>query len=458
MQTDDGVLTRFRDLLGSDSVESRAAVRAFTVDGVAPQCVLFPATIDDLARCTATADAAGLAVIPVGNCTQLGVGRVPRQYDVALSTRRLRRILAHEAADMTVTVEAGLTVAELNTVLAAAGQRLPLDPPHPEHTTIGALIACDASGPLRLSQGKVRDLLIGITVVLADGTVINGGGRVVKNVAGYDLMKLFTGSFGTLGIIATATFKVRPCPDNEAAFVIPAANTAGAVRAALDVLGAPLEPLSVEALNCTAAAAVGTGTERAAVVIGCGGAAEEVDVQHARLQAQFGVETVRVCAGAEQRRLSAAIRDLPSGVAALPGPDGTQLPEPPSPTRGPMFHGCTISVLPSTLADLLPRVEDRAAQCGLEIAALSHVGSGVVVVRTNAGPGGDVAFPPFAEWLRPTVRAADGWVVFDQLPVSLKDRIDPWGADIPALQLMRSIKQTLDPRNRLSPGRFVGGI
>src|SRR5512143_3614030 len=147
---------------------------AFVIDGHAPRDVVIPASIDELTRCTIAAHAANQAVIPVGNGTQLHIGRPPARYDLALSTRRLARILAHEAADMTVTVEAGITLAELNAALAVAGQRLPLDPAHPERTTIGALIATDASGPLRLSQGKVRDLLIGIKVVRADGSLVRG--------------------------------------------------------------------------------------------------------------------------------------------------------------------------------------------------------------------------------------------------------------------------------------------
>jgi len=210
MNSEAEIVARFVGLAGTPAVVTASDVlTAFTVDGCAPCCVLFPSTAEDLSRCVAAADAAGLALIPAGNGTQLHIGHAPQRYDVALSTRRLRRIVAHEAADMTVSVEAGLTLAELNAALAAAGQRLPLDPPYPEHTTIGALIATDACGPLRLSQGKVRDLLIGVTVVLADGSVVKGGGRVVKNVAGYDLMKLFTGSFGTLGIVTEATFKIR---------------------------------------------------------------------------------------------------------------------------------------------------------------------------------------------------------------------------------------------------------
>ena len=231
---------------------STDAASQFTIDGCTPERIVCPASIDELAQCAASAHAANLAVIPVGNGTQLHVGRAPTRYDVALSTQRLNRILAHEAADMTVTVEAGITLADLNAALAPAGQRLPLDPPHPERTTIGALIATDACGPLRLSQGKVRDLLIGITVVLADGTLVHGGGRVVKNVAGYDLMKLFTGSFGTLGIIVEATFKLRPVAEHEAVFVLPASGTEAAVVLGLKVPSAQVTPHYVEVVNAAA--------------------------------------------------------------------------------------------------------------------------------------------------------------------------------------------------------------
>ena len=196
------ITTCVRQVLPAGGIAtSDQALGAFAIDGLRPECVLFPETVDDLGRCVAAVDQAGMTVMPVGNGTQLGYGNPPQRYDVALSTRRLARVLAHEAADMTVTVEAGATLAAVNAALQPARQLLPLDPPQPEHTTIGAAIAIDASGPLRLSQGKVRDLLIGIKAFLADGTPIKSGGRVVKNVAGYDLMKLFTGSFGTLGTV-----------------------------------------------------------------------------------------------------------------------------------------------------------------------------------------------------------------------------------------------------------------
>jgi len=425
------------------------AAAAFAIDGCLPQRVECPATVDALARCAADSHAANLAVIPVGNGTQLQVGRAPTRYDVALSTQRLNRILAHEAADMTVTVEAGITLADLNAALAPARQGLPLDPPHPERTTIGAVIATDACGPLRLSQGKVRDLLIGITVVLADGTLIHGGGRVVKNVAGYDLMKLFTGSFGTLGVIVEATFKLRPVAEHEAVFVLPAAATEAGILLGVEVQSAQVVPHYIEAVNSAGAACVGL--DGPSVVVGCGGSAEEIAAQRRHLEDYVCRGSLRMCGADEAARLYAALRDFPA-ASTLPLPSrplGT------SPHDG--LYGCRISVLPSQSAPLLVCIEEEAARRNLPAAILSHVGSGVVFLRVG-GSSGDDTFPSFSEWLQESVRAAGGWAVIDLLPPALKGRIDPWGPEPPGMALMRGIKQTLDPNECLSPGRFVGGI
>ena len=432
------MLDRLRTIAGADAAATGDGARALAIDGVAPSYVVAPATLDELRRCVATIADAGGAMIPVGNGSRLAVGRTPRRYDVALSTRHLRRLLEHEAADMTVSVEAGCTLAELNAVLAAAGQHLPLDPPRPERTTIGGLIATDASGPSRLSQGKVRDLLIGITVVLADGTLVKGGGRVVKNVAGYDLMKLFTGSYGTLAIIVAATFKVRPLPACAASIVVPAATTAAAAATALALLSAaPLAPLSVDVVNGAAARRVGL--DGPAVIIGCGGLKEEVAVQIERVRAHCGGSDVRVCDGERGSKRHGALRDWPADAA-----DGDGV------------LGCRLSALPSQLPEVLPRLEEDAARRGCELALLAHAGNGVAVLRVGGTTA--AALPALADGMRATLRRAGGWAVFDVVPSGLKDRIDPWGGEAPGIELMRGIKRTLDPHDRLSPGRFVGGI
>jgi glycolate oxidase FAD binding subunit len=430
------MLAALRSIVGPDAAANGDRTRALAVDGMTPSCVVSPATTDELRRCVAAIAAADGALIPCGTGSRLAVGRPPRRYDVALSTRRLQRVLAHEAADMTVSVEAGVGLAELNALVGEAGQHLPLDPPHPERTTIGGLIATDASGPLRWSQGKVRDLLIGITVVLADGTLVKGGGRVVKNVAGYDLMKLFTGSYGTLAIIVEATFKVRPLPERTATIIVPAATTAAATATALALLSAPLAPLSVDVVN--GAAARHCGLDGPAAVVGCGGLEAEITVQAERLRTHCGDREVRLCDMAQGSQLRVALRDWPAG-----GNDSV---------------GCRLSVLPSRLPEVLPRLEDEARRHGFDLALLSHVGNGVAVLRLDRVDAATEALPQFADGLRATLRAAGGWAVFDLLSTALKARVDPWGADIPGLELMRRIKQTLDPHARLSPGRFVGGI
>lgn len=432
-------VTAFHDLLPADAIVTAEATRPFSCGGLAPQCVLFPDTVGLLRSCMTAATGAGLSVMVVGTGAGLGLGNVPRQYDVALSTRRINRLVAHEAADMTVTVEAGATLAEVNAALATAGQHLPLDPPCPERATIGGAIASDASGPLRLAHGKVRDMLIGIAVVLADGTLVKGGGRVVKNVAGYDLMKLFTGSVGTLGAIVEATFKIRPSPEYEALFLIPAADSVQATALALEILAAPVTLLYVEVLNPAACVAVGAG-DHALLVIGCGGNADEVDAQRARCATHAGPHALQVHTNADASRWYAALRDWPaSGAAARHG----------------LRIGAKLSLLPSALLTVLPAIEQEAARWDLRCASLSHVGSGIAYVRLDGTA--PARLTSMAEWLRVTVRQAGGWTVFDHIPVPLTAQIDTWG-DAPALSLMRGIKHTLDPHQRLSPGRFVGGI
>jgi glycolate oxidase FAD binding subunit len=432
-----------RDVLGDGAVAAGEAAGAFAVDGQVPQCVAYPETMDALSRCAAALHGGGLAVIPAGNGSHLHIGRPPRAYDVALSTRRMCRVVAHEAADLTVTVEAGCTLADLNDVLASAGQFLPLDPPHPEQRTVGSIIATDAWGPWRLEHGKVRDLLIGVTVVLASGTVVRGGGRVVKNVAGYDLMKLFAGSFGTLGIVVEATFKVRPQPAHTAVLVVPVDSVAKGTTLGLAAVDGPLAPQFVDVVNAAAGAQLELNGP--ALVVGCAGVMAEVDVQHQRMRTLPGVGDVRRVDAEEARQLYTALRDLPADAGDVTGGEG-----------GAAVLGCALSVVPSRLADVLQRAEDEAARHRVELQVRAAVGVGTASVRClGVTEEGAVRL---AEWLGEATRAAAGWIRFDVLPTAWKARIDPWGAAPPGVALMRGVKRTLDPEARLSPGRFVGGI
>ncbi|MBI4515195.1 MAG: FAD-binding oxidoreductase [Deltaproteobacteria bacterium] len=435
MPSAEELLATLRSRLGDDAVSEDTA--AFTIGGRAPVCVLFPSSVAQVSEVLGVAEEQRLAVVPVGQGTHLRVGEPPRSYDIALSSCRMARVIAHEAADMTATVEAGLTLAALDAALSPAGQWLPLDPPCRERVTVGGLIAADLNGPLRLSQGKVRDLLIGITVVLADGSVVKGGGRVVKNVAGYDLGKLFTGSLGTLGVIVEATFKIRPRPEHTRVLWIGAPDLKAAGDLAGDLLETDTEPLFVELLDHTAGREAGMSGP--GVAVGLGGIVEEVAAQQTLLAQHYA--GLYPCAEPEAQRLMHWLRQFPLAT------DGAA----PRDTLS-----ARLSLLPTELATLLPRLVPEAATRGLHAAVVAHAGSGIARLRAQAG---DVtAAAQFCEWLRLAGRVRGGWVVFDSLPDALTGRIDRFGEAGPALSLMRGIKQQLDRNGILSPGRYIGGI
>ncbi len=211
--------------------------------------LLEPVDKNETAAILRSANESGQAVIPTGGGTKLDWGNPPRKADVLLCMRRQNRVIEHAWADLTVTVEAGCTVAELQSTLAQHGQRLAIDPLWPERATIGGVLSTNDSGALRLGYGSLRDLIIGITLVLADGTIAKSGGKVVKNVAGYDLPKLATGGLGTLGVITRAVFRLHPLPRNTKTLTVATADATSMQRVILAILGAQLAPAAVQARN-----------------------------------------------------------------------------------------------------------------------------------------------------------------------------------------------------------------
>src|SRR3989454_1933580 len=209
----------FRAVLRADQM--RSASPSDVVSGVQPQLILEPATEQHPAAALRLSSEARLAVIPRGGATKLAWGNSPSRADLILSTTRLNRVLEHAWADLTVTVEAGCTFQTLQETLAQHGQRLALDPLWPEKATVGGILSTNDSGALRLRFGSLRDLIIGVTIALPDGTLASSGGKVVKNVAGYDLPKLVTGALGTLGVITRAVFRLHPLPRNTVSLSIP---------------------------------------------------------------------------------------------------------------------------------------------------------------------------------------------------------------------------------------------
>src|SRR6266702_1186815 len=215
---------RYKFIALAGSGYARSATAADAVAGVQPKLVVDPGTEKELAEVLRLSNEAGLAVIPRGGGTKLRWGNPPSRADLILSTARLAEIIEHAWADLTVTVEAGCTIQRLQETLAQHGQRLALDPLWPEKATIGGVLSANDSGALRLRFGALRDLIIGATIALADGTLASSGGKVVKNVAGYDLPKLVTGALGTLGVITRAVFRLHPLPRSTRSLSIPTSH------------------------------------------------------------------------------------------------------------------------------------------------------------------------------------------------------------------------------------------
>src|SRR5580704_151062 len=227
-----------------------AASSGDAVAGVRPSYVAWPASVAEASAVMTAAAGLGLAVLPRGTGTRLAWGAPPRRCDLVVDTARLDQVLEHEAGDLVARVQAGVRIDELARVLGRAGQQLSLDLPEAPggagRGTVGGVLATGVAGPRRLRYGTPRDLGIGITVVLADGTVAHSGGKVVKNVAGYDIGKLFAGSYGTLGLIVEAAFRLHPVPA-AAAFVTRECDGAAAAQDLVAVAaGSPLAPSAAE--------------------------------------------------------------------------------------------------------------------------------------------------------------------------------------------------------------------
>jgi glycolate oxidase FAD binding subunit len=368
--------------------------------------------------CVVRAEREGLVIVPAGLGAHLDVGGPPARVGVLLRLDRLARVVDHQAADMTVTVEAGCRLRVLEETLAARGQWLPLDPPRASETTVGGLIAANLSGPLRATQGTARDLLLGLRVVGGEGTLVSGGGRVVKNVAGYDVPKLHVGALGTLGVIVEATFKVRPRPAREEALAVCCRDAADAAALASALLDVDAPPLWLE---------IAGGPERDATVLaGVAGIDEEV--------ASAREAVVRVAGGRETR----AVEDPAALRARLADIDG---PAPAAVLR--------IGVLPRSVGDVLADLLDA----GVPVRYGAHAANGVV--RAALDDAGAVA--PLVRALRPRIEARGGSLVVERALPAVKQSIDVWGDVGPGLALMRGVKAALDPVGVFSLGRSASG-
>jgi glycolate oxidase FAD binding subunit len=394
-----------------------------------------PESLDDLRQAVTERVGQGLSIYPQGGCTALDYGGIPRAPGVALDTRALDRVIDYPAADMTITAQAGITIEALRAVLAEKGQRLLVDAPQAGRATLGGVYATATSGPRRLGAGRPRDQVIGVSFVNADGAVVKGGGRVVKNVAGYDFPKLLTGSLGTLGVITQLTLKVRPIPESSALVWATIAEP-DALDPLLDRLNtSATRPIALELLNPSAAhragEPLGLPTGRWVLSIGFEDNAQSVAWQVDRIRGELGAAEVAVRENADAAPLWSALIEFP----AL--------------ELGPLSF--TANLRPSEVVGFVRDLDPA------RWAVQAHASNGIVRGHL-LGPAEVDAVAPELARLRARAVQNGGNLILPRCPTAWKSVLPVWGEPRADWALGQRVKQALDPKGVMNPGRFVGSI
>jgi glycolate oxidase FAD binding subunit len=436
-------------LLGSDALLSPHLLGEYTVDGLTPQAVVQPTSRDAIAEVLRWAAAEKLAVVPRGGGTQLLLGNLPDRVDLVMDLSQYNRLLDYQPADLTATVESGMNLETLQWELAQGGKLAPLEAPLAHKATIGGILAANTSGPLRHSYGLARDWLIGISVVGTDGLETKAGGKVVKNVTGYDLNKLYTGSLGTLGIIVEATFKLAPVPTDSGALMTVFPSIPESIDRARELLNQVYAPQGIQVVNAPAGRKLGipvdlSGSEAAFLAFYSG--------RHRAVQRKMddSSKSLRDGGARELERLETEqaahmlrkLTDLGWSANTVP-----QL-------------GLKVNLPPSAVGQLAtwPQSEDSRHSVGM----VADPGFGQVHFFWWDEPDtpdleDDIVITTVEE-IRKLAGVLGGSVVVEHCARSVKQQIDVWGESMGLIGLMTRIKHSFDPPGILNPGRFVGKL
>jgi glycolate oxidase FAD binding subunit len=382
-----------------------------------------PANKEQVAAVLRFANENGLAVVPTCGSTKLAWGN-PVAPQIFLSLARMNAVREHAWQDMTCTVEAGCAWEAMQRELARHGQMVALDPLWPERATVGGVLATNDSGALRLGYGGLRDLVIGMTIVLADGTIAKSGGKVVKNVAGYDLHKLMTGSFGTLGVITEVNFRLHPVEQRAHTFTATAQYGSQFAEPLAGLLRAQIAPSAVQ---------LRTGAGHCALDVRLCARSECLDDHADRLRGIFS----ELAMEKEDGQVWQARERLFSEAGAIV---------------------MKASLLPAEICATADALKESAVAKRIDVAIVAQAtGLMTAALAERSGAERD-ALVNLIEGLRARVRSSGESVVVMQVPEALRSKLDVWDCRSDALPLMREIKRRFDPNRVLSPGRFVGGI
>ncbi|MXV84135.1 FAD-binding oxidoreductase [Candidatus Poribacteria bacterium] len=433
-------------IVGESGILLEAQVAAYTFDGYVPKAVVLPTSVQEIQEILQFAVNQNLSVMPAGAGTKLGIGNLPQKVDIVLATTRLNSVVEYEPADLTVTVEAGIRLKDLQTALAKHRQYLVLNPPSADRCTIGGIVATNASGSFRLRHGTARNQVLGLRVVQANGTVVKSGGKVVKNVAGYDLNKLYIGAFGTLGIITEVTLKLSPIPVQEAILTADFQNVQDAADTGLAIVGSQTLPMFVNLFVNSDPTRAKTETppdeNKPMLVVGFGGDPETVAWQLTQCQGimeQNGAIGVTIAEDESVQHLQEAVQEFSAD------------------DKNTESVVAKLNLKRTDLAEFATQIVEANWTRNVQMMAL--LGSGVVSV--NIPVASDTDYQSLADALtrlRQTAMSKQGNLIIEIAPPELKRHIDVWGSVEGTLSLMKQIKAKFDPTGLLNPGRFISSI
>lgn len=444
MENSSALHDELKHIVGESGILPETQIPAYTFDGYVPKAVVLPASIQEIQDVLLFAAKQDLSVMPAGAGTKLGIGNLPQKVDVVLATTRLNSIIEYEPADLTVTVEAGIPLAVLQTELAKYRQFLSLNPPYAARSTIGGIVATNVSGSFRLRHGTARNQVLGLKVVHANGTVAKSGGKVVKNVAGYDLNKLYIGAFGTLGIITEVALKLSPTPARQAILTADFQSVQDAADTGLSIVSSQTLPLFVNLFaNADPRLSDATAAKNEPVLtVGFGGDTETVAWQLTHCQEvmeQNGAIGVTIVEDESQQQLQEAIQEFPAG------------------NRDIEVVIAKLNLKRTDVAEFVAQIGD--ADWARDVQMMALLGSGVLYLTVPVTS--DTDFQQIADALtklRQSAMMAQGNLIIETAPSELKRHIDVWGSVGGTLSLMKQVKAKFDPAGLLNPGRFISSV
>lgn len=427
---------QLRHIVGASGILSDNQVSGYTIDDIKPKAVVVPTSVMEIQDVLSLAAEKNLSVIPAGSGSKLGIGNIASKADLVLSTTHLNSVIEYEPADLTVTVEAGMRLADLQKELSVNRQFLPMNPPYADRCTIGGIVSSNSSGPLRMQYGTSRNLVLGMKVVLANGKIVKCGGKVVKNVAGYDLNRLYIGSYGTLGIITEVSLKLSPLPAQQSILTAEFETIEEAVNAGINVVRSQILPSFV--ILWTKPIGKQFSSDTPTLLLSFGGDVETVTWQHNTTQSELqqnGALSVQII---DDQYLESINHEIQEYSAVNKEHDTIVI---------------RIQLKRTDLIDFIREGQNITSDLMIQL------GNGVLYMKIPVDREMDYkSLSDSLQQLRQKVMNVKGNLIIEKAPPDLKRLIDIWGQIGHTLNLMKKLKACYDNENTLNPGRYVSSI